>query len=75
MFIHYIANVFSALRILAGVVLTVDIIVFLCLCTTDILFDYYKDEFSEKLLKIMIITGIVCLILLVFLPGRSVLLG
>ena len=58
----------NVLRILSGITLVVDIVIIIFLYTA-IIFDDFENEFNKKLVKIMIITGIISLILLVFLPG------
>ena len=58
----------NVLRILSGIILVVDIVIIIFLYTA-IIFDDFENEFNKKLFKIMIITGIISLILLVFLPG------
>ena len=58
----------NVLRILSGITLVVDIVIIIFLYTA-IIFDDFENEFNKKLFKIMIITGIISLILLVFLPG------
>lgn len=59
----------NVLRILSGIILVVDIVIIIFLYVT-IIFDDFENEFNKKLIKIMIITGIISLILLVFLPGK-----
>lgn len=58
----------NVLRILSEITLVVDIVIIIFLYTA-IIFDDFENEFNKKLFKIMIITGIISLILLVFLPG------
>lgn len=58
----------NVLRILSGIILVVDIVIIIFLYVA-IIFDDFENEFNKKLFKIMIITGIISLILLVFLPG------
>lgn len=59
----------NVLRILSGIILVVDIVIIVFLYVA-IIFDDFENEFNKKLFKIMIITGIISLILLVFLPGK-----
>ena len=59
----------NVLRILSGIILVVDIVIILFFYVA-IIFDDFENEFNKKLFKIMIITGIISLILLVFLPGK-----
>ena len=59
----------NVLRILSGIILVVDIVIIIFLYTA-IIFDDFENEFNKKLIKIMIVTGIISLILLVFLPGK-----
>lgn len=59
----------NVLRILSGIILVVDIVIIIFLYVA-IIFDDFENEFNKKLFKIMIITGIISLILLVFLPGK-----
>ena len=59
----------NVLRILSGIILVVDIVIIIFLYVT-IIFDDFENEFNKKLIKIMIVTGIISLILLVFLPGK-----
>lgn len=58
----------NVLRILSGITLVVDIVIIIFFYVA-IIFDDFENEFNKKLFKIMIITGIISLILLVFLPG------
>ena len=58
----------NVLRILSGIILVVDIVIIIFLYVA-IIFDDFENEFNKKLIKIMIVTGIISLILLVFLPG------
>lgn len=58
----------NVLRILSGIILVVDIVIIIFFYVA-IIFDDFENEFNKKLFKIMIITGIISLILLVFLPG------
>lgn len=59
----------NVLRILSGITLVVDIVIIIFFYVVAIIFDDFENEFNKKLFKIMIITGIISLILLVFLPG------
>ena len=59
----------NVLRILSGITLVVDIVIIIFFYVA-IIFDDFENEFNKKLFKIMIITGIISLILLVFLPGK-----
>ena len=58
----------NVLRILSEITLVVDIVIIIFFYVA-IIFDDFENEFNKKLFKIMIITGIISLILLVFLPG------
>ena len=58
----------NVLSILSGITLVVDIVIIIFFYVA-IIFDDFENEFNKKLFKIMIITGIISLILLVFLPG------
>ena len=59
----------NVLRILSEITLVVDIVIIIFFYVVAIIFDDFENEFNKKLFKIMIITGIISLILLVFLPG------
>ena len=59
----------NVLRILSGITLVVDIVIIIFFYVVAIIFDDFENEFNKKLFKIMIITGIISLILLLFLPG------
>lgn len=59
----------NVLRILSGIILVVDIVIIIFLYTA-IIFDDFENEFNKKLIKIMIVTGIISLILLEILPGK-----
>ena len=59
----------NVLRILSGIILVVDIVIIIFLYVT-IIFDDFENEFNKKLIKIMIVTGIISLILLEILPGK-----
>lgn len=59
----------NVLRILSGIILVVDIVIIIFLYTA-IIFDDFENEFNKKLIKIMIVTGIISFILLEILPGK-----
>ena len=59
----------NVLRILSGIILVVDIVIIVFLYVA-IIFDDFENEFNKKLIKIMIVTGIISLILLEILPGK-----
>lgn len=59
----------NVLRILSGIILVVDIVIIIFLYVA-IIFDDFENEFNKKLIKIMIVTGIISLILLEILPGK-----
>ena len=59
----------NVLRILSGIILVVDIVIIIFLYTA-IIFDDFENEFNKKLIKIMIVTGIISLILLEIIPGK-----
>ena len=46
-----------------------DIVIIIFLYTA-IIFDDFENEFNKKLIKIMIVTGIISFILLEILPGK-----
>lgn len=76
MFLKYLATVFVALKALSVVVLVIEVIGFFCI--GEDLFCDGLDSFSireRKLIKIAGIVGLACLMILVFLPGKSILLG
>lgn len=59
----------NVLRILSGIILVVDIVIIIFLYVA-IIFDDFENEFNKKLIKIMIVTGIISFILLEILPGK-----
>lgn len=59
----------NVLRILSGITLVVDIVIIIFFYVA-IIFDDFENEFNKKLIKIMIVTGIISLILLEILPGK-----
>lgn len=59
----------NVLRILSEIILVVDIVIIIFLYTA-IIFDDFENEFNKKLIKIMIVTGIISFILLEILPGK-----